>query len=261
MHQAAAGSFDTVSVILRRPWNRNTTVDGLQGTANREYPVAITLAFDVYGTLIDTHGVVAKLEELVGDRARDFSSTWRDKQLEYSFRRGLMQNYENFAVCTRDALDFTCDRYAVQFTPDQKQALLGIYRELPAFDDVEHALTDLQGRDCRLFAFSNGSAEAVETLLSSAGISSYFEGVVSCDDVRSFKPNPAVYAHFLRAAGATGSDSWLISGNPFDVIGAISAGMRGAWVRRSEESIFDPWGIEPTVTVTSLGELADRIGV
>jgi 2-haloacid dehalogenase len=235
MRQAAAGSFDTVNVILRRPWNRNTTVDGLQGTANREYPVAITLAFDVYGTLIDTHG--------------------------YSFRRGLMQNYENFAVCTRDALDFTCDRYAVQFTPDQKQALLGIYRELPAFDDVEHALTDLQGRDCRLFAFSNGSAEAVETLLSSAGISSYFEGVVSCDDVRSFKPNPAVYAHFLRAAGATGSDSWLISGNPFDVIGAISAGMRGAWVRRSEESIFDPWGIEPTVTVTSLGELADRIGV
>ena len=31
--------------------------------------MAITLAFDVYGTLIDTHGVVEKLEELVGDRA------------------------------------------------------------------------------------------------------------------------------------------------------------------------------------------------
>ena len=223
--------------------------------------MAITLAFDVYGTLIDTHGVVAKLEEIVGDRAMDFSSTWRDKQLEYSFRRGLMQNYENFAVCTRDALDYTCDRYAVQMDAGQKQALLGIYRELPAFDDVPDALSRLAARDCRLFAFSNGAAEAVETLLSSAGIRDRFEGVVSCDDIRSFKPNPAVYAHFLRESGAGANEAWLISGNPFDVIGAISAGMRGAWVQRSPDAIFDPWGIEPTITIKGLGELADGIGV
>ncbi len=223
--------------------------------------MAIALAFDVYGTLIDTHGVVAKLEEFVGDRAHDFSSTWRDKQLEYSFRRGLMQNYENFAVCTRDALDFTCSRHAVDITSAQKQELLDIYRELPAFDDVRDALTDLAARDCRLFAFSNGAAEAVETLLSAAGIRDFFLGVVSCDDVRSFKPNPAVYAHFLRQAQATGSEAWLVSGNPFDVIGAISAGMRGAWVRRSTDAIFDPWGIEPTITIRSLGELAGGIGV
>jgi 2-haloacid dehalogenase len=222
--------------------------------------MAITLAFDVYGTLIDTHGVVAKLEEIVGDRARDFSSTWRDKQLEYSFRRGLMQNYETFAVCTRDALDFTSRRYAIDMTSGQKQALLDIYRELPAFDDVGDALADLAARDCRLFAFSNGSAEAVETLLSAAGIRNLFLGVVSCDDLRSFKPNPAVYAHFLRQAQATGDEAWLISGNPFDVIGAISAGMRGAWVQRSEDSIFDPWGIEPTITIKSLAELGDGIG-
>ena len=223
--------------------------------------MAVTLAFDVYGTLIDTHGVVAKLEEIVGDRATDFSSTWRDKQLEYSFRRGLMQNYENFAVCTRDALDYTCDRYGLAIGQEDKQVLLDIYRELPAFDDVEGALADLAARDCRLFAFSNGSAEAVETLLSAASIRDRFLGVVSCDDVRSFKPNPAVYAHFLRQAQATGNEAWLISGNPFDVIGAISAGMRGAWVRRTKDAIFDPWGIEPTITVTSLAELADGLGV
>ena len=221
--------------------------------------MGVTLAFDVYGTLIDTHGVVAKLGELVGDRARDFSSTWRDKQLEYSFRRGLMQNYENFAVCTRDALDYTCRRYAVEMTAGQKQALLDIYRELPAFDDVDDALNDLAARGCRLYAFSNGSADAVETLLSAAGIRDRFLGVVSCDDIRSFKPNPAVYAHFLRKAEVAGGTAWLISGNPFDVIGAISAGMRAAWVRRSDESIFDPWGIEPTVTITSLSELADAV--
>lgn len=223
--------------------------------------MAITLAFDVYGTLIDTHGVVRRLEDMIGDDARPFSNAWRDKQLEYSFRRGLMQNYENFAVCTRDALDHTCEVFKAGLAAEQKRELLESYRVLPAFDDVEDALSDLQVRECRLFAFSNGSAEAVKTLLGSAGIRDFFLGVVSCDDIRSFKPNPAVYAHFLRTAGASGSEAWLISGNPFDVIGAISAGMRGAWVRRSTDAIFDPWGVEPTITVRSLGELADGIGV
>ena len=35
--------------------------------------MAITLAFDVYGTLIDTHGITVELERYVGERARDFS--------------------------------------------------------------------------------------------------------------------------------------------------------------------------------------------
>ncbi len=99
--------------------------------------MSVTLAFDVYGTLIDTHGVISKLREIVGDRAEEFSQTWRDKQLEYSFRRALMQNYENFAVCTSQALDYTCAFHKVSLTDEQKAELLGIYRVLPAFSDVK----------------------------------------------------------------------------------------------------------------------------
>jgi 2-haloacid dehalogenase len=110
-----------------------------------------------------------------------------------------------------------------------------------------------------MFAFSNGSAEAVEMLLRHAGIRDYFLGVVSVDEMKSFKPNPGVYSHFLRRAETTGADAWLISSNPFDVIGAISAGMRAVWVKRSPEALFDPWGIEPTSTVNSLLNLAEQI--
>ena len=35
----------------------------------------VTLAFDVYGTLINTHGVISKLQETVGSRAKEFSQT------------------------------------------------------------------------------------------------------------------------------------------------------------------------------------------
>ena len=218
-----------------------------------------TLAFDVYGTLINTHGVVSALEELVGDQAKAFSNTWRDKQLEYSFRKGLMQNYETFAVCTSQALDYTCACYGTSLNDGQKQELMSLYRVLPAFDDVAEGLRRLQNSGFRLYAFSNGAADALEVLLNNAGIRELFLGVVSVDDIKSFKPNPAVYSHFLRQSQSTGGSAWLISSNPFDVIGAISAGMKSAWVRRSPEAIFDPWGIEPTITVNSLLELDKKI--
>jgi len=221
--------------------------------------MATTLAFDVYGTLINTHGVVSELEKLVGDRAKTFSNRWRDKQLEYSFRKGLMQNYETFAVCTSQALDYTCAYYGTELSDEQKKSLMGIYRVLPAFDDVKEGLTRLQAAGFRLYAFSNGTADALEVLLNNAGIRELFLGVVTVDDIKSFKPNPAVYSHFLRQSKSTGGDSWLVSSNPFDVIGAISAGMKSAWVKRSPEAIFDPWGIEPTTTVSNLVELGDKI--
>ena len=221
--------------------------------------MATTLAFDVYGTLIDTHGVVTALAELVGDKAKAFSQTWRDKQLEYSFRRGLMQSYETFAVCTSQALDYACAFYNTPLTQEQKNGLLGIYRVLPAFDDVKEGLTELKEAGFRLYAFSNGAVDALERLLSAANIREMFLDLVSVDDLKSFKPNPAVYAHFLRQSQASGESAWMISSNPFDVIGSISAGMKSAWVRRSPDTVFDPWGIEPTITVTNLLELKEQL--
>ena len=217
-----------------------------------------TIAFDVYGTLIDTNGVVDRLREWIGSQAEVFSQTWRSKQLEYSFRRGLMRRYETFAVCTRHALDYCCAEYDVSFSSEQKDTLLQSYRSLPAFADVEESLGTLQAEGHRLFAFSNGTSEAVKEILHANGLLERFEGVVSCDALKTFKPNPDVYHYFMSEAGDS-NDAWLISGNPFDVIGAVSAGMKSAWVKRSDRSVFDPWGIEPTVTVESLNELCEKI--
>jgi 2-haloacid dehalogenase len=221
--------------------------------------MAITLAFDVYGTLIDTHGVVIALQKHVGSKAPEFSRAWREKQLEYSFRRGLMQNYENFAVCTSNALDYTSAYFKVALSQKDKAELLDAYKVLPAFDDVAEGLARAKASGFRMFAFSNGSADAVEALLRNAGIREYFLGVVSVDEIKSFKPNPGVYSHFLRRADASGANAWLISSNPFDVIGAISSGMRAAWIKRSPDALFDPWGIEPTLTANSLVNLSEQI--
>jgi 2-haloacid dehalogenase len=170
-----------------------------------------------------------------------------------------MRNYESFALCTSHALEYACQYYKVNLTSEQKQELLERYRKLPAFNDAKEGLVRLNESGHRLYAFSNGHADAVEQLLQNAGIRHHFIDVISVDGVKSFKPNPDVYNYFLKQAAASIDRAWLISSNPFDVIGAVSAGLSAAWVKRSDESIYDPWGIEPTIIVQSLKDLADRL--
>jgi len=221
--------------------------------------MATTLAFDVYGTLIDTRGVAVELEKHVGERAAAFAGLWREKQLEYSFRRGLVQQYETFTVCTKHALEYACSFFAVELSEHDKAELMAAYRALPAFADVDAGLKELQSAGFNMFAFSNGPQSDVKQLLQTAGIENFFSDIVSVDEIKTFKPDPAVYEHFLQRAKTTSSEAWLISSNPFDVIGAMAVGMRAAWVKRSDKALFDPWGVTPTVTITKLSELASAI--
>ncbi|MEJ2687480.1 MAG: haloacid dehalogenase type II [Gammaproteobacteria bacterium] len=216
----------------------------------------VTIAFDVYGTLIDTNGVELALGEKIGTDAAAFSRLWRAKQLEYAFRRGLMQSYVDFDQCTRQALDYCCAALGTDLSMDDRQALMDSYRVLPAFADVPDGLAAGHQRGHRLYAFSNGRRDAVEGLLRHARIDGYFRAVVSVDDVKSYKPDPAVYRHFLQRSGALEGAAWLVSSNPFDVIGALSAGMHAAWVRRSANAVFDPWELQPTAIISGLSELA-----
>ena len=219
----------------------------------------LKIAFDIYGTLFDTQGVVSLLKGFIGDLAEDFSLTWRNKQLEYSFRKGLMRDYEDFSICTRQALDFTSDHYQADLSDSQKDSLLKFYKELPPFPDAVNGLSDLVESGHKLYAFSNGKCEDLEALLNAADLRKFFTGIVSVDNVKSFKPDPSVYLHFLRESESTVSEAWLVSSNPFDVIGATSIGLQSAWVKRSSHAVFDPWGIDTTITVSNLVELSERI--
>ena len=215
----------------------------------------ITLAFDVYSTLVDPSGMAKHLTDDLGPQAVEFADFWREKQLEYSFRRGLMRNYADFSICTSDALNFACRRFNAAIPPERRSELLGLYQHLPRFDDVAPGLDSLR-TGFRLFAFSNGKRSEIYTVLSNASVLDYFEGIVTADDVRSFKPDPAVYTYARRVTKTWSSPFWLVSSNPWDIIGARSAGLSAAWVQRSEEKIYDPWGIDPNVTVRSLIDLS-----
>jgi len=215
----------------------------------------LTFAFDIYGTLIDTSGITRNLAHLVGDQASLFSSRWREKQLEYAFRRGLMGDYVDFSVCTRQALIYTSTQLQLPISAAAMEELLAAYRHLPAFPEVPAALEKLREAGHRLYAFSNGLPDDLEVLLDSAGIRDCFIDLVSVHEIRTFKPDPATYRHFLTRSGAPPDRCFLVSSNPFDLLGAMAASLRSAWIRRSTTNHFDPWDRQPELTFASLTEL------
>jgi 2-haloacid dehalogenase len=94
------------------------------------------IGFDVYGTLVDPLGMSRRLEAVAGGLAGPMARLWREKQIEYTFRRALMQKYENFDVCTRQALDYTASSLKLHLQDEDRAALMAAYRHLPAFPDA-----------------------------------------------------------------------------------------------------------------------------
>ena len=216
-----------------------------------------TLAFDVYGTLINTFGMVGLLQRYIGEqKAMPFATMWRDKQLEYAFRRSMMNDYEPFFTCTTDALNYCIEAFEVSITRDQHFSLIKSYHHLPAYKEVHAALESMSERsDLDIYALTNGPHAEVEKLFEMAGINHYFKDIVSVDEIQKYKPDPAVYKHFLDRSGASKEDTWLVSSNSFDVIGASTYGLNSIWVKRSMIQQIDPWGAHPEQTVTSLSQI------
>ncbi len=217
------------------------------------------LAFDIYGTLIDPYSMESAMTPRFGPNAGPASELWRQKQIEYSFRRALMRRYEKFEVCTEQALIFTAQRFAVTLSPEEQRGLLAEYRKLPAYPDVPAALERITGQGHRLVAFSNGTEEAVRRLLLHAGLLDRFSDVISVDEVKSFKPDPVVYEYLAGRLGQSREMIWLISSNPFDVIGAKLCGLRTVWLQRDASRIFDPWEFSADQIVRTLECLPDVV--
>jgi 2-haloacid dehalogenase len=205
-------------------------------------------------------GIVTALEETIGNNAFRLAALWRQKQLEYTFRKAAMGRYEDFVVCTRQALHFAAATLGETLAPGDEEHFMAKYRELPAYPEVRDVLNSLRDAGHALFAFSNGHPDDLAALLAHAGIDALLDGVVSVHDVQSFKPDPAVYEYFLGRSGASADNCWLVSGNAFDIIGADACGWRTAWVKRDPGVQFDPWQVEPTVVVKNLSELGSACG-
>lgn len=206
--------------------------------------------FDAYGTLFDVHAAVRRHAAAVGPDADRLSALWRTKQLEYSWTRALSGAYRDFWSLTEDALDYAFAK--IPSAPkDSRAALLAAYRELDAYPEVIDILSTLRAQGAKTAILSNGSPQMLAAAVSAARIDPLLDAVLSVDELKTFKPLPAIYELATTAFRVFPEAVSFQSSNRWDVAGATRFGFRTVWINRTGEP--DEYAdMPPAVTLSSL---------
>lgn len=206
--------------------------------------------FDAYGTLFDVHAAVRRHAGQIGPDGQLLSEIWRAKQLEYSWVRSLMGEYADFWKLTEDALDFAF-RKVPSADPALREQLLQAYWQLDCYPEVPAVLKALKDSGARLAILSNGSPAMLEAAVKSAALDSVLDAVFSVDEIRRFKPDPAVYEMVTTAWRLYPDAVSFQSSNRWDVAGATQFGFRTVWINRTnqpdEYAEFAPGVILPSL--------------
>jgi len=113
--------------------------------------------FDAYGTLLDVRSATARLSHELDGKAEQVGALWRQRQLEYTWLRSLMQRHGDFWAVTRDALDHAFGALGLRDDDDLKSRLMDAYLSLDAYPDVAPALAELHRAGLRTAILSNGT--------------------------------------------------------------------------------------------------------
>jgi len=207
--------------------------------------------FDAYGTLFDVHSVIDAGRAITSDPAA-LSALWRQKQLEYTWLRALMERYENFWAVTEAALRHSVRRLGLRADDGQLARLMEAYLSLTCFAEVPAALERLAGRPRAIL--SNGSPRMLAAAVTASGLERHLQHVLSVDAVKTYKPSPAVYALAPRALGIPAAELLFVSSNAWDIAGAKSFGYQVAWCNRTGAPA-EELGAAPDLVITRLDEL------
>jgi 2-haloacid dehalogenase len=208
--------------------------------------------FDAYGTLFDVHSVVQREQANIHGDLQALSQLWRQKQLEYTWLRALMERYEDFWQVTEEALRFSVRRLSIDATDSQLERLMEAYLNPAAFDDARSALTALKGSP--LAILSNGSPRMLDSAVRSNGLESYFAEIISVDRVKTYK----FYALGPEILNLPAAEILFVSSNLWDAAGAKAFGYPVCWCNRSGAGMED-WGFAPDFTVPRLDRVAETL--
>ncbi|KAL8958125.1 MAG: hypothetical protein Q9193_004759 [Seirophora villosa] len=230
------------------------------------------LAFDLYGTLLSTESIAKELtKHFGGGKAATVAATWRKYQLEYTWRLNSMNQYLPFSTITRQSLHHAIAENKLELQSEEAASLMSAYDCLSTFPDVAPALKSLAKQLLIIpVIFSNGTQEMVGNSVNhSPDLSPYseiFKNIITVEKVEKFKPHPDVYYHLADSVGKTREqigDIWLVSGNPFDIVGAKAVGMKAVWVDRGAggwvDGLIEGEKGRPDMVIHGLGQLAEAV--
>ena len=187
--------------------------------------------FDAYGTLFDFASAAAGCHDVLGDKAGPLTSLWRDKQLQYSWLRGMQGLHVDFWQVTGDALDFTLDTLGIA-DPALRERLMSLYRTLSCFPEVPETLRQLKAAGFMTAILSNGSPRMLREAVAGSRLDDLIDHVLSVEEVGVFKPHRSVYQLAVDRLGVPATQIAFLSSNAWDAHAASAFGMRVIWCNR-----------------------------
>jgi 2-haloacid dehalogenase len=140
--------------------------------------------------------------------------------------------------------------------PERTAGALAKLPHLPPYPDVPDALAALRAGGFQLAVLTQSGLEAAEAVTVNAGIRDAFDLVLSAPELGAFKPDDLAYKAALERAGVT--DAWFVAGHWWDVAGAAYAGLRTAWVSRTDLAYPDAMPA-PDITGPDVAAVASAI--
>lgn len=230
------------------------------------------IAFDCYGTLIqaDAEHYIRTFDGIIREQglAVGAKELW-DRWLEALRASQGEEGADPAALITRADPPFApyretwVDHFRAAFQAaglagDPHAATASLHRllgEAEAYPEVPEVLAALRGR-YRLALVSNADDDWLYACLRKNGLTEW-ETAVSSEEVRAYKPHPAIFREALRRLDLRPEEVLYVGDSPYaDILGAHHMGMPVAWVNRRGAPL--PRRVpQPTVTITTLAGLLD----
>lgn len=188
------------------------------------------IVFDAYGTLYDVQSVARALAAEFPAHGDTITQIWRLKQLEYSWLRSMMGQYQDFRTVSRESLEYTLRTLGLSADASMMDRLLDAYDHLSPYPEAAEALAAL--KRCRLAILSNGSPAMLNALVRNTGLDRYLDAVISVDARKVFKPDPRAYELVRERLGVQPGNVVFVTSNGFDVAGAASFGFNVVRIER-----------------------------
>ncbi|MDT8066648.1 MAG: haloacid dehalogenase type II [Terriglobia bacterium] len=240
-----------------------TSVGSAMGASNFRPPYSPSsrkvraIAFDAF-VIFDPRPIAKRVEEVFPGRGPQLTVQWRSRQFEYTWLRTSGAQYKDFWHVTDDALTQVTESMGVELDSNEREYLMSAYLELPIWPEVPAVLEKVRHRRIRMAFLSNFTAEMMRTNLRRAGLSEYFEDLLTTDRVKSFKPSPRAYQMGLDHFGLARNEVLFAAFAGWDAVGAKWFGYPTAWVNRAKMPP-ERLDLTPDFTLADMDELSEVI--
>jgi 2-haloacid dehalogenase len=215
------------------------------------------LFFDVNETLLDLTGVRRSVAQALngGD---EVVSLWFEMMLHYSLVANASDEYHNFGDIGAAVLQMLAQQRDIAMNVASAREVLQPIRTTPPHPEVPEALEKLKAHGYRLAALTNSPRSGMEQQLQNSGISKYFKRQFSVEDIGLYKPDHHVYRWAAHQMQMTPEECLFIAAHGWDVAGAMSAGMKAAFLNRPGQQLY-PLAPEPDYIEPDLATLASKL--